>query len=502
MPPVAVRRFSVRDLMREILWNGWSAEAWPRAARSRALIVFVVLAIFSWAGIILSRQSDGVATIWFSNGILFGLLITQPPRRWLAYFFLGLCADTLADTVYGDPFSLAIGVSLANSVEVASAALVLTLLFGAPLDLARRRPLVGFLLVAVIAAPAVTGFLGAFWTLLFVDAGPLWRMWRTWYLGDMLGMAILPPLIIILQRPSFFGILHPRRVPNTLLVLSVPVVTTLLVFTDNRDPLLFFLFPALLLVAFSLGYSGTVLNLLLVTLLVIGLTIKGRGPLMLITGDHMLLHRIVVAQIFVACAIFTLFPIAALLEEQDALKLSLAASERSYRELAHRDELTGLLNRRGFNLQLEQAWQRAVDAGESLALVLLDADLFKQYNDEHGHLEGDECLRSIAQVLAATVSTTPGIAARFGGEEFAALLPAASLEQARELAETIRIAAVGCGKPHPSTPLGVQTVSLGVAALIPRSAQRSVELINLADAALYRAKALGRNQVGVHVHSA
>ena len=464
-------------------------------ARARLLLVFAVVAIFSWLGIVLSRQSDGVATIWLSNGILFGLLITQPPRRWLAYFSLGLCADTLADVVYGDRFALAIGVSLANSVEVITSAVLLTLLFGTPLQLARRKPLVGFLLVAVVGATALTALLGAAWTLRFVDAGPLWQMWRTWYLGDMLGMAILPPLIVILQRPSFFGILHPRRVWHTLLVLAVPVLTTALTLMDSKDPLLFFLFPALLLVAFRLGYSGTVLNLVVVALLVIGFTIKGRGPLMLITGEHMLLHRIVVAQIFVAVAIFTMFPIAALLEEKDALKSSLAASERGYRELAHRDELTGLLNRRGFNLQLEETWQQALAQGEAMALILLDADLFKQYNDVHGHLEGDECLRAIAQMLAGVLEASDGITARFGGEEFAVILPRATRESARALAEIIRQTAIDCGLPHPSAPQGVQTVSLGVAALVPRAGQRSVDLINLADAALYLAKTQGRNQV-------
>ena len=494
-PSSSLRTFSAGSLAREILQNGWSAEAWPRPAQLRAVLVFAVVSIFSWLGIILSRQSDGVATIWFSNGILFGLLITQPPRRWLAYFLLGLGGDTLADVIFGDPFALAIGVSVANSIEVILSAVLLTLLFGAPLHLARRKPLVGFLLVSVVGATALTGLLGAAWTMHFARADSLWEMWRTWYLGDMLGMAILPPLIVILQRPNFFGILHPRRAPRTLLVLSIPVLTTALIFLDSRDPLLFFLFPALLLVAFRLGYPGTVLNLVLLTLLVIGLTIRGRGPLMLIPGEHMLLHRIVIAQIFLAVAIFTMFPIAALIEEQDALKLSLAASERSYRELAHRDELTGLLNRRGFNLQLEQTWQRALDRRETVALLLLDADLFKQYNDVHGHLEGDECLRAIAGAITTAVDAGNGIAARFGGEEFAVILPAASRKQALALAETIRQAAVGCRLANPSAPNGVQTVSVGVASLIPLPTQQPADLINRADAALYTAKMQGRNQV-------
>lgn len=496
LAPSPLRRIPFPALAQEIVRGGWSAEIWPRSAQLRALLVFAVCCLVSWLGIILSRQSDGVATIWLSNGILFGLLITQPPRRWLVYFFLGLCADTLADVLYGDPFVLAVGVSLANSVEVISSAVVLTLFFGAPLDLARRRPLIGFLLVSVVGATALSSVLGAAWTLLFVNAGPFPALWRTWYLGDMLGMAIFAPLLFILQRPYFFGILAPPRVAGTLLVLTVPVVTAVLIFRDNKDPLIFLLFPALLLVAFRLGYPGTVLSLMLVALLIIGFTIRGHGPLMLIPGEHMLLRRIIVAQVLIAVAIFTMFPIAALLEEQAALKRSLAASERGYRELAHHDELTGLLNRRGFNSQLDQAWQHGLLAGNRLALLLIDADLFKQYNDMHGHLEGDECLRAIAQVLDIAVQAANGVAARFGGEEFAVLLPGAGIDRARELAETIRLAAVSCRLPNPAAPQGLQTVSVGVASLTPAPALHPADLINLADAALYTAKAQGRNQVG------
>src|SRR5271170_1130222 len=78
-------------------------------------VTFPVLLLFSWLGIVLSRQSEGVATIWLTNGMLFAVVITRPRRVWWLYFGIGLLADTLADVLYGDPFRLAIGVSLANS---------------------------------------------------------------------------------------------------------------------------------------------------------------------------------------------------------------------------------------------------------------------------------------------------------------------------------------------------------------------------------------------------
>ncbi len=478
------------------IWQGFRRrDAWTRASLLRLSWVFALATLCSWLGIVLSRQSEGVATIWLSNGLIFGLLITQPRRLWLAYFLTGLTADTVADLFYGDPFRVAIGVSLANSIEVVTSALLLTLWFDSPLDLSKRRSLVGFLLISVLGATALSSALGAWWTLVMFPGPPWWQMFRTWYLGDMLGMAVLAPLVIMVQRPAFFSMFERRRLGNTLLVLSVPVVVTALVFTHSQDPLIFCMFPTLLLVAFRLGLPGTVVDILLVTLMAIAFTVKGQGPLMLISGEHQLLHRIVIAQLFAAVAIFTMFPVAALLEEKEELKNSLSASEARYRNLAHVDELTGLPNRRAFNLRLENAWTDASSSGKRLALLILDADLFKQYNDDVGHLGGDACLRSIARVVAGVVDGTNGIAARIGGEEFAVILPDTTQLHAEEVAEEIRLSIEELSLAHSSSPYGVQTVSIGVAVRVPLDGEVPIDLMRSADQALYSAKFSGRNQV-------
>ena len=473
------------------LWR-MTGSAWARLAVS-----FCVLAACSWLGIMLSHQSEGVATIWLSNGILFGLVMTRPRAEWIPYFLAGLLADTVADVVYGDPFKVALGVSLANSVEVILSSIVLTRWFGTPLNLAKRRPLIGFLLVAVVGAAALTSALGASWTLLFYPGVPWLRMWRTWYLGDMLGMALLAPLIYTLHRPDFFSSLSKQRLPRTLLVLLVPAATTVLVFTHAQDPLIFFLYPAILLVVFRLGFPGTVMAVVLVAFLSIGLTVKGQGPLMLIVGDHMMLHRIVVAQIFLAVSIFTMFPVAALLEEGAELQRSLAESEARQRQLANADDLTGLSNRRAFNLRLEQEWQYATAHDTDVALLLLDADLFKSYTALNGHLGGDECLRKIAKALEGAIDGAAAFAARFGGEEFAVILPGGTPSEAEHLAEEIRSAVVGLKVAHPACAGGLQTVSLGVATMHPAVSGDAIDLVRMADDALYQAKTLGRNQVVV-----
>lgn len=478
-------------------WTEAAAKAEPSVERVRwgeLAIAFPILLLCSWLGIVLSRQSEGVATIWLTNGMLFALVATRPRKVWLYYFAIGLLADTLADVIYGDPFFLALGVSVSNSIEVMLSSFALTYWFGSPFNLSKRRPLLGFLGVAVLGATAVTSALGASWTLLFVQAGPWWTLFRTWYLGDVLGMAIMAPLVFILLRPGFFDVLHKHQLANTLRLLAVPAIATILVFTHNQDPLIFFIFPALLLVVFRLGFPGAVLTVFVVALISISLTVEGHGPLMLIQDAHML-HRIVVVQIFLAVALFTAFPVAALLEERKELEVSLQRREAQYRELANADGLTGLANRRCFDEQLEVVWKQAFESRQSVALLLIDIDLFKTFNDLCGHVRGDECLRQIAKVIADTLPCHVGAASRFGGEEFAVILPNAQIEEAYELAERLRVAVAAMNLPHAGNPVGIQTISVGVAAMVPECSEAAIGLLDASDSALYCAKRLGRNRV-------
>jgi diguanylate cyclase (GGDEF)-like protein len=458
------------------------------------ILTFVVLLLFSWLGIALSRQSEGVATIWLTNGMLFAIVITRPRRVWLHFFAVGLLADTLADVLYGDPVALALGVSVANSIEVILSSFLLTYWFGSPFNLSKRRPLLGFLGVSVLGATAITSAIGASWTLLFVDAGPWWQLFRTWYLGDILGMAIIAPLVFILLRPGFFEVLGRKQLVDTLLLLSIPAIATALVFTHDKDPLIFFIFPALLLVVFRIGFPGAVLAVCVIALISISLTVAGHGPMMLIVDKHML-HRIVVVQIFLAVALFTAFPVAALLEERKALEESLQKSEARYRQLANADGLTGLANRRWFDERLEEQWQRGLEEARPVALLLIDVDLFKAYNDLFGHMRGDSCLRRIAGVIAEALRDSSGMASRFGGEEFAVILPDTDGEGALAVAESIRGAVTTLNLPHGGSPWGIQTISIGVAAMVPNGADSAMMLLNASDNALYCAKRLGRNRV-------
>ncbi|VXC61757.1 Diguanylate cyclase [Pseudomonas sp. 8Z] len=166
------------------------------------------------------------------------------------------------------------------------------------------------------------------------------------------------------------------------------------------------------------------------------------------------------------------------------------------RLLADRDSLTGLHNRRSFNRQLERLWRQAQGHDESLALLLCDADHFKLYNDRYGHQAGDLALQQIARLLERVAQRPLDCAVRLGGEEFAVLLFDTPLEQARQVAESIREAMVALALPHEATATAVLTLSLGVAVMQPREGDEFSQLYIQADRALYEAKAGGRNRVG------
>jgi diguanylate cyclase (GGDEF)-like protein len=169
---------------------------------------------------------------------------------------------------------------------------------------------------------------------------------------------------------------------------------------------------------------------------------------------------------------------------------------RQLRQLSAEDGLTGIANRRHFDHVFQREWRRATRGRYPLSLILVDLDFFKDFNDRHGHQAGDECLREVAAVLRS-YSRRPGdLAARYGGEEFTVVLPGIGLGDAREIAARILAEVEGLQILHGASRVGPHvTLSAGVASLVPDRNMSSEHLIELADAALYRAKGEGRNRV-------
>jgi diguanylate cyclase (GGDEF)-like protein len=165
------------------------------------------------------------------------------------------------------------------------------------------------------------------------------------------------------------------------------------------------------------------------------------------------------------------------------------------RRLARTDALTGIPNRRVFDEQLDADWSRACERGEALSLLMVDIDSFKLFNDLYGHLEGDECLRRIAETGFAVIGNKASVFARYGGEEFAAVLPGVDSLQAESLAHALREAIAALRIPHAASQLGYVSVSVGVGTLPGRPDGASSTLVDTADHALYAAKARRGNTV-------
>ena len=162
--------------------------------------------------------------------------------------------------------------------------------------------------------------------------------------------------------------------------------------------------------------------------------------------------------------------------------------------LAHVDALTELTNRRGFMLNYGREWGRACRDSEPLSVVMIDIDSFKSYNDEYGHLAGDDCLRKVADAMASSILRPADILARFGGEEFILLLPNTNVGGALLVAERLRSAVENQKLVHEyALAVGYVTISLGVSEKV--DGQTPEDFLNSADKNLYKAKESGRNQV-------
>jgi diguanylate cyclase (GGDEF)-like protein len=176
----------------------------------------------------------------------------------------------------------------------------------------------------------------------------------------------------------------------------------------------------------------------------------------------------------------------------------LRASNEQLTVLASVDMLSGLANRRGFQSRLDFEWLKAQQSGDDLALLMIDVDHFKLFNDTYGHPEGDACLARVGEALGNLANRTSGFAGRYGGEEFCLLLPNTDTARAIQIGEMVRAAIWGLGVPHATSAYQQVTVSIGVASATPAELDQPKDLIEAADAALYAAKRRGRNTVVEH----
>jgi len=181
-------------------------------------------------------------------------------------------------------------------------------------------------------------------------------------------------------------------------------------------------------------------------------------------------------------------------ERIDAEK-KLREANQSLEELSRKDHVMGIANRRYFDEHFQNEWLRAARDGTSLSLLIGDVDFFKAYNDTYGHVAGDKCLQIIARIISDVVDRPGDLAARYGGEEIAVVLPSTLEAGAYNIAERVRLAIAAMALPHEQSSIAkVVTLSIGCGTALPTQESSMENFIRAVDAALYRAKQQGRNQ--------
>jgi diguanylate cyclase (GGDEF)-like protein len=178
------------------------------------------------------------------------------------------------------------------------------------------------------------------------------------------------------------------------------------------------------------------------------------------------------------------------------LKSQLELKNKELERLSFLDGLTGIANRRFFKTVFNKEWNRSIRENSHISLIMLDIDYFKNFNDTLGHLRGDDCLKQISQVLKNSLKRSTDMASRFGGEEFAIVLPNLTTVEAMKLAQQIKSSIDQQRIEHPSSVISKYvTVSMGIATIVPTMNDQSETLVSAADHALYMAKNKGRNQI-------
>lgn len=296
-----------------------------------------------------------------------------------------------------------------------------------------------------------------------------------WFFGAVsLNAVISLPVRLVFNR---LIALHPQEslynVPAFLVSLLAPTIYLLLPAEDPEAA------------PFRVGTLADLINIAgpampSAALLTLGIVVESR------------FHRIGIAAMATA---FLLFAVRATFFQRsfEQAKLSLEQAQMRLREMSYVDALTGVANRRAFEEALYFEWEHSMRSGSPLSLILIDVDLFKQLNDTLGHQEGDGCLVSVAQALRGALPRKTDVLGRYGGDEFAALLPSTNLQEAEVVAQRLWEAVHGLDIEIPGPALRKISVSVGVTGCTEFHLQTVKDLISAADKALYKAKDAGRD---------
>jgi diguanylate cyclase (GGDEF)-like protein len=456
-------------------------------------LLFTLTALYFIADTALNKVALGAGwqIFWPLNGVTISLLIVRERRAWPLILMCVAVGTGIGEYIDGNSLGSTL---VQRSLSLFEVVLTASLLppFATLDDWLVKPSLYRRFISGIVAGPAASGILASLY--FHFSAGQDYLdAFRGWALADALGIAAILPLCLALRSPDSRALFGRQQWFATVTTLAVALLTITAIFMVSRYPLLFILYPLLMLVDWLLGFSGSIIVLCCACVLAVFLTEHGYGPFA--SESNLAMSRDFAVQLYLGFHLLGFLPISILFLERRRTHRELHQALAQMATLASVDSLTGVANRRTLEKHLAEKWGQAQRRQSTLALLLIDIDHFKQYNDEFGHQAGDVCLRAIATALSIQVRRPGDVIARFGGEEFLVLLPDTELEGAGSLGEVICAAIYDLAIPQTANPSGRVTVSIGCAAATPAVDHRYEQLIEHADQMLYRAKRGGRNRV-------
>jgi diguanylate cyclase (GGDEF)-like protein len=415
--------------------------------------------------------NSSVTTIWPPAGIALAAFVLYGYRVWPAI----LIAAFLANFATTGVVLPSIGIAIGNTLEGLVAAYLVNRFARGGRVFDRVRDILRFTLLAALVSTTISASIGVLSLVLgglaaWQDAP---RVWLTWWLGDAVGDIVIAPALIlwigVKPGPSWTRAQLVEGIVLLLLTAGVAYATFGGVFPARHYPLTVLLWPMMIWVAFRFGPRESATLMLVISGVAIARTLAGVGPFSVYSTNESL----VLLQVWTGITAVTSLVLAAVVAVQRDI-------QGTWRELAVTDPLTGLANHRQLINALESEIRRSRRTAQPLAVVLLDLDGLKQINDRHGHLAGSLAIRRVAEALLGSCRATD-TAARFGGDEFALVLPetgeAAAWHVARGVVDRL---ATDAEKPNLSISVGV--------AVYPGHGETVEALLNAADVALYETK--------------
>jgi diguanylate cyclase (GGDEF)-like protein len=433
----------------------------------------------------------GYATaVWPPSGIALAATLLLGSRIWPGVW---LGAALVNYTVNSSPI-LAVMIGAGNALEALAGSALMQRYVGVPRRFERGRDVIVF--VAIAAASCTIAATVAVLSLALagsVSWPAFLPNWWTWWQGDVTGIIIVTPLILSWRLRRLAPWSRLKKLEGACLA-SLLLLFALLIFSDTTGPLssfrpTFALLPLMIWAALRFSQRVVTTATTMVCIVAVYYTVNGIGPFALWSLNESLL----VLLAFIGTIVVTTLVLSAVTTDRRRVMDALEQALVGLREQALTDPLTGLYNRRYLWEFLRREWVRAKRRELPLTAIMLDLDHFKRINDTFGHPAGDYVLVAVAGLLRNQIRSSD-IVCRYGGEEFALILPETSPDSVRQRAESIRAAIKQLKLTYQGVALGSLTASLGVA-LFPIHADDPDALMAAADAALYAAKSAGRDRI-------